>query len=61
LSEHIRTMRLLRAAEALDDPRRAHQTITQIAHEAGFGGPTQLSRRFRAAYGCTPSEYRQRS
>ncbi|MEM8926330.1 MAG: helix-turn-helix domain-containing protein, partial [Actinomycetota bacterium] len=47
LSEHIRTMRLLRAAEALDDPRRAHQTITQIAHEAGFGGPTQLSRRFR--------------
>ncbi len=33
-------------------------SVIEVALAAGFGGPTQFARAFRAATGCSPSEYR---
>jgi AraC family transcriptional activator of tynA and feaB len=50
--------RLARCREALRDPSQAHRTLSEIAYGWGFSDMTHFSRRFRAAYGMLPSEYR---
>jgi AraC-like DNA-binding protein len=54
----IRASRLERCRRDLLDPTLAHQTILAIATRWGLPGPQHFSRLFRAAYGCSPSEFR---
>jgi AraC family transcriptional activator of tynA and feaB len=54
----ILARRLARCREALRDPSQAHRTLSDIAYGWGFSDMTHFSRRFRAAYGVVPSEYR---
>jgi AraC family transcriptional activator of tynA and feaB len=53
--------RLERCRAALDDPRQRHRTISEIAFAWGFSDMTHFGRRFKAAYGSLPSDYRQRA
>jgi AraC-like DNA-binding protein len=57
----IRTTRLERCRHDLADPALGHLTILAIASRWGLPGPQHFSRLFRAAYGCSPSDYRRRS
>lgn len=57
----IRTARLERCRRDLLDPALSHLTILTIASRSGLPGPQHFSRLFRAAHGCSPSEYRRRS
>lgn len=49
--------RLTRCRYALEDPDQAHRTVSEIAYGWGFGDLTHFGRKFKAAYGMTPSEY----
>jgi AraC-like DNA-binding protein len=42
----------------LEDPLQAHRTLSEIATGWGFSDMTHFGRRFKAAYGVLPSEYR---
>jgi AraC-like DNA-binding protein len=57
----IRMARLERCRRDLVDPALSHLTILAIASRWGLPGPQHFSRLFRAAYGCSPREYRGRS
>ncbi len=57
----IRTARLERCGGDLLDPALGHLTILAIASRWGLPGPQHFSRLFRAAHGCSPSEWRRRS
>ncbi|WP_307679960.1 helix-turn-helix domain-containing protein [Streptomyces sp. V4I2] len=39
----------------------SHRTIDAVARSWGFTNPTFFSRRFREAYGTTPSQWRRLS
>lgn len=54
----IWTERLAAARRDLLDPRRADQSITDIAFSWGFSDASHFSRRFAKAYGQAPSEAR---
>ena len=54
----IWTQRIERCAWELRDPSRRHATITDIAFAWGFNDSAHFSRRFKAAYGVKPSDYR---
>jgi AraC family transcriptional activator of tynA and feaB len=51
--------RLMHCRKALEDPFQEHRTLSQIAFGWGFTDMTHFSRRFKAAYGVLPSEYRR--
>ena len=53
--------RLERCRKALEDPSQAHRTVSDIAYAWGFSDMTHFGRRFRAAYGKLPSDYRRRA
>lgn len=55
----IQKRRLARCRTALEDPSQAHRTVSDIAYGWGFSDMTHFGRRFRAAYGMLPTEYRQ--
>jgi len=55
LQEHIRRLRLERAALQL---KRTDRRVLDIALEAGFGTHESFTRAFRAVLGCSPSEFR---
>ena len=57
----IQSRRLERCHRALKDPRQVHRTVTEIASAWGFVDMTHFGRRFKAAYGVLPSEFRRRS
>ena len=57
LRAFVQRLRLERAASQLSYD--AEKSITEIALDAGFGGPDTFARAFRAAYGVTASEYRK--
>ncbi|WP_200209696.1 helix-turn-helix domain-containing protein [Micromonospora coerulea] len=57
----IRTGRLERCFRDLADPRLRHLTVRQIANRCGFRDPAHLSRAFRATYGLSPREHRERA
>jgi len=58
LGDRIRRSRMERARLALQDPLRSHHTIAHIAYEHGYSDAAHFSRAFKAAYDCTPSEFR---
>jgi AraC-like DNA-binding protein len=57
----IQTRRLARCRRALDDPLQGHRTISEIAYGWGFSDMTHFGRRFKAAFGSSPKDYRRRS
>ncbi|MDG4799579.1 helix-turn-helix domain-containing protein [Micromonospora sp. WMMD980] len=57
----IRTGRLDRAARELADPGLGRLSVAQIAARCGFAHPAHFSRAFRAAYGLSPGEHRERA
>lgn len=52
--------RLTRCRQALEDASHAHRTVSDIAYGWGFSDMTNFGRRFREAYGMSPSECRRR-
>lgn len=57
-SQHLRSRRLERAAEALVDPAQAACAVGEVGFRWGFSDPAHFSRAFRQHYGMTPSTYR---
>jgi AraC family transcriptional regulator, positive regulator of tynA and feaB len=55
----IQTRRLERCRQALADSTQAHRLISDIAYRWGFSDMTHFGRRFKAAYGLLPNEYRK--
>ncbi|WP_214404403.1 helix-turn-helix domain-containing protein [Pseudonocardia lacus] len=60
VARRIRRLRLERCRHDLADRRAAGDSVTDIARRWGFADLAGFSRAFRAAYGCSPSEYRAR-
>jgi len=61
LSQWIIQQRLVLARQMLRDRQARSVTIAAIAHRSGFSDATHFTRRFRAAYGVTPREWRRGS
>lgn len=59
-SEYLLARRLARAHAALGDLRGDARAIGDVALACGFGNISHFNRRFRARYGATPSEIRNR-
>ncbi|MFI7214993.1 AraC family transcriptional regulator [Micromonospora maritima] len=57
----IRTGRLERAARDLADGRLRGLSVAQVGARCGFAHPAHFSRAFRAAYGVSPREHRERA
>jgi AraC-like DNA-binding protein len=51
-------MRLERSAELLGNPHLQGLTVLQVAERCGFSDASYFTRRFRAHFGLTPSEFR---
>jgi AraC-like DNA-binding protein len=50
--------RLLRCRRELENPKMASRTITDIAFSRGSQNSTHFSRRFKAAFGLSPQDFR---
>lgn len=59
LEQWIIDSRLDRARADLARPENARKSIASIAGSWGFRDPSHFSRRFRAAYGITPRDWRR--
>lgn len=59
LAGHIMTGRLELARRALRAPAARARTVAAVAHACGFVDPAHFSRRFRAAFGVSPREFRR--
>lgn len=59
LGRLIQARRLERCRRALEDPRQAYRSVSEIAYGWGFSDMTHFGRRFRKAYGMLPSEARR--
>ncbi|WP_461122268.1 helix-turn-helix transcriptional regulator [Saccharothrix stipae] len=59
LEQWIIAERLQGARQDLIRPDNHSRTVAMIARQWGFTDPTHFTRRFRAAYGMTPSEWRR--
>lgn len=59
LEQWIIATRLARARADLADPRNRRLPIATVARHRGFKDATHFTRRFRAAYGVLPSEWRR--
>ncbi|MEU7484154.1 helix-turn-helix domain-containing protein [Streptomyces sp. NPDC042319] len=57
----IRGQRLERCRRDLADPLKRHVPIQAVAARWGFPRPADFTRAFRAHYGTTPSDYRNRT
>ncbi|MFG2234608.1 helix-turn-helix domain-containing protein [Streptomyces sp. NPDC048723] len=51
--------RLEAACRLLASPRHAALPVSAVAARCGFTSPSHFTRRFREAYGATPSEWRR--
>jgi AraC family transcriptional activator of tynA and feaB len=60
LTGQIWKRRLSQVADDLAEARLAARSVAQVGFAAGFADPAHLSRTFRRAFGCSPSEWRQR-
>jgi AraC family transcriptional regulator, positive regulator of tynA and feaB len=61
IERYIQHRRLERCRRALEDPKQARRMIGEIAFAWGFSDLSHFTRRFRAAYGLTPSDWRARA
>lgn len=53
--EHLAAVRMLRAAEMLDN---RGLTVREVAHRVGYRQPAQFAKAFRRHHGVAPSDYR---
>jgi AraC-like DNA-binding protein len=60
LERLIVSRRLERCRRALEDPAQSRRNISEIAYAWGFSDPSHFDRRFKAAFGCSPGDYRRR-
>ena len=60
LERLIVSRRLDHCRRALEDPAQGQRTISDIAYAWGFSDPSHFDRRFKAAYGYSPGDYRRR-
>lgn len=58
LEQWLITERLAKARRMLASTRYDRLTVAAVATRCGFSSPSHFSRRFQAAYGVTPSEWR---
>jgi AraC-like DNA-binding protein len=58
VERHILSRRLEQCRRSFEDPGQAHRTIGDIAFSWGFSDLSHFSRRFKAEFGCSPSDYR---
>jgi AraC family transcriptional activator of tynA and feaB len=61
VERYVLHRRLERCREALEDATQAYRMIGEIAFSWGFSDLSHFARRFRAAYGLTPGDYRRRA
>lgn len=61
LERFIMLRRLQHCYQALTDPAHAFRTVSDIAYSCGFSDVSHFTRRFKAQYGCPPSECRPRA
>jgi AraC-like DNA-binding protein len=59
LEQWIISQRLEQVRGDLARPDQKHRTIAMIARRRGFRDPSHVARRFRAAYGRSPREWRR--
>ncbi|CCK25194.1 Transcriptional regulator [Streptomyces davaonensis JCM 4913] len=59
LEQWLITERLTKARQMLGSPRYDRLTVAALAARCGFSSPSHFTRRFQAAYGVTPSEWRR--
>jgi AraC-like DNA-binding protein len=59
VERYMLSRRLERCRQALEDPAQAGRMIGEIAFSWGFSDLSHFGRRFRAAYGMTPGDYRR--
>jgi AraC family transcriptional activator of tynA and feaB len=59
LQRLIVSRRLERCRMAFTDARQAHRSVGEIAFAWGFSDQSHFTRRFKAAYGCSPSDFRK--
>ena len=57
-SDYVRGGRLALTYRMLQDPRQAHQNISTIAYDCGFGDITAFNRAFRRHFSASPSDIR---
>jgi AraC family transcriptional activator of tynA and feaB len=57
----VQERRLIRCRVALADPSQGKRTISEIAYGWGFSDMTHFARKFKAAYGMSPSDFRRHS
>ncbi len=55
----VHAKRLEQCQKALEDPLQTHRMISEIAYGWGFTDMTHFARRFKAAYGLSPSDWRR--
>jgi AraC-like DNA-binding protein len=58
LSERVLELRLQKTRLMLSDARHDRMRISEIALACGFNDVSYFNRRFRARFGCSPTEYR---
>ncbi|CAM5451464.1 Helix-turn-helix domain-containing protein OS=Streptomyces alboniger OX=132473 GN=CP975_02620 PE=4 SV=1 [Streptomyces alboniger] len=61
LEQWLITERLARARQMLAASRYDRLTVAAVAARCGFSSPSHFSRRFRAAYGSSPGDWRRLS
>ncbi|WP_432128761.1 helix-turn-helix domain-containing protein [Streptomyces sp. bgisy082] len=59
LEQWVIAGRLETACRLLVAPNHAGLPVSAVAARCGFTGPSHFTRRFRAAYGVTPREWRR--
>jgi AraC family transcriptional regulator, positive regulator of tynA and feaB len=59
LERYIVARRLERCRRALEDPTQMHRMISEIAYSWGFSDLSHFGRRFKKAFGISPSERRR--
>jgi AraC-like DNA-binding protein len=58
LERFIMFRRLQHCYQALSDPTQSLRTVSDIAYSYGFSDVSHFARRFKAEFGCSPSECR---
>jgi AraC-like DNA-binding protein len=57
-TERVTELRLQKARKMLSDPRCNRLKVSDIAYGCGFNEASYFNRRFRARFGCSPTQYR---
>lgn len=58
-NQYVRERRLQLARAALEDPRKQHLPVKDIALSCGFQDASHFSRRFQQRFGSPPNQYRE--